>query len=412
MAGLLAHVLEGLAAPAPPATDLQERLALLLRSDGAAEDEGSRAAAARALLCLGPGPWDDEALAVLAASLPASDFAPEPLRRRPDLIPRLLGAEATRSWGFLLAARFPGQVAAADLLAAASAAVRETESPPSEMIAALGQVRLPEIAGFLLELYLELEAESRALLEPALSAHAASLRSLLAARQALAPLVRLELGALIGETAGELAARLQDLDPAGRRQAVSRLVQHEELMRGLPWQTWLQETPDLFGDLAAEVAARYGLGELAPALRARLQVAPSVPLVRALGRLGDAASLPILLRLAGERRDLLPALLEALGELGGAAAHGLLRATALSGGPEARLAYRALAGSPEAEDLPLFRDAVSHADWFVRLAAARALALSSVPGDAALLARLVADPVQAVAQKALALLQIGGEEAR
>jgi HEAT repeat protein len=409
MAGLLAHVLEGLpAAAAAPAAALRERLARLLGAEG----ERARDAAARALLCLGPGAWDDEALAVLARSQPVSDFAPEALRRRPDLIPRLLRVEATRSWGFLLAARFSGHVPEEDLLAAARAVVAEPGRLPAEMIAALGQVHLPGVARFLLELYLELPAESRPMLEPALSAHSAALRDLIAARRDLDPALWLELAALLGEPAGALAARLAALDPAGRCQAIGRLAQHAELMRRLPWEEWIREEPDLFGDAAAEVAARHGLSELIPALRGRLLAAPSPALVRALGQLRDGASLPALLGLAAERRDLLPVVLEALGQLGGDAARDVLRTAAQAGGPEARIAYRALAAGHQPEDLPLFRAAVAHADWFVRLAAARVLALSTAPGDAALLARLVADPVPAVAQKALALLELGGEEIR
>jgi HEAT repeat protein len=81
-----------------------------------------------------------------------------------------------------------------------------------------------------------------------------------------------------------------------------------------------------------------------------------------------------------------------------------------SGGADARIAYRALAACHEAADVPLFRSAAAHPDWFVRLAAAEVLGLSGTPEDAALLARLVADPVPLVAQRALALLQVGREE--
>lgn len=407
MAGLLAHVLEGLPAAPPAAAGLVDRLDLLRRTGG----DGARAAAARALLCLGPGPWDGEALAILAASQPVSDFAPEPLRRRPDLIPRLLDGEATRPWGFLLAGRFPDQAPAGNLLAAARAEAAEGRIS-AEMIVALSQVRLPGVADFLLELYLRLAAEGRSVLEPALSAHAPALRALLAARTEVEDLVRLELGALIGEPAGVLAAGLLALDPATRRRAVGRLVDHGELMRSLPWEAWIGEAPDLFIDPAAAAAARHGLAELMPALRAALLTHPSAALIRALGELRDAASLPVLLRLAGDRRDLLPVLMETLGNLGGAAARELLRAAAQAGGPDARIAYRALAACRQPEDLPLFRAAAGHADWFVRLVAAQVLALSSAAGDAALLARLVADPVPSVARQALALLAVGGGEAR
>ncbi len=183
-------------------------------------------------------------------------------------------------------------------------------------------------------------------------------------------------------------------------------------MRLLPWGEWLRGEPDLFTGLAAEVAFRYGLGELREPLRARLLAAPSAALVRALGELKDKESTPVLLFLLESRKDLAPVVLEALGRLGGSAARAALRTAALAGGPDSRIAYKALASCHRPGDLPLFRDAASHPDWFIRLAAAQVLGLSFDPDDAALLARLVADPVPGVAQKALSLLEVGREERR
>lgn len=412
MAGLLAYVLEGL--PAPPRQEpegLREHLKYLLRSAGE-----TQSAAARCLLCLGPGPWDEEALAVLAASQPPSDFAPEPLRHRPDLMPRLLrGGAAERSWGFLLAARFPDQVPAPELLAAVRDAAAKPGWMSAEILAALGHVHVPGIAQIVLDLYLRLPAESRAPLEPVLAAHAETLRATLSQwpqRAELDEVSRLELAALLGEPAETLAEGILALDPPVRRQAVSRLTHHEALMRRLPWAEWLREEPDLFTGLAAEAASRYDLGELRDALRVRLLTAPSAALVRALGELKDSASTLLLIRLLDERQNLRPVVLEALGRLGGSAARGALRTAALAGGPDARIAYKALASCHRPGDLPLFREAASHPDWFVRLAAVQVLGLSFDPDDAALLARLVADPVPGVAQKALSLLEVGQEERR
>jgi HEAT repeat protein len=83
---------------------------------------------------------------------------------------------------------------------------------------------------------------------------------------------------------------------------------------------------------------------------------------------------------------------------------------ARSGGPDLRIAYKALAACHEAADLPLFREAAAHPDWFVRLTAAEVLGPSGSPEDALLLARLAADPAPLVAQRALAFLQAGREE--
>jgi HEAT repeat protein len=410
MAGLLAHVLEGLAAPPQAGPALRERLLGHLRGGL----EGLRSAAARCLLCLGPGPWDAEALAVLAASQPASDFAPEALRHRPDLLgPLLRGGETERSWGFLLAARYPDQVPAQDFLAAVTA-ITAVDSTPGQMggelVAALGQVHVPGIAPVVLDLYLRLSPEERPAFEPVLEAHAALLRDAVATRTDLDDIARLELASLLGEPAEALTTRLLALAPPLRRRAAAALVHQEALMRRLPWEEWLRAEPELFTDLAAHVAGRYGLTGLGSALRARLAAAPSPALVRALGELGDSAGMPDLLRLCEERPDLLSIVLEALGRLGGTAARGMLRKVASAGGPDTRIAYKALAACHEAADVPLFRHAAAHPDWLIRLAAAEVLGLSAAPEDTALLARLAADPVSLVAQRALALLQAGRGE--
>ncbi|HXO29579.1 MAG TPA: hypothetical protein VOA80_19670, partial [Thermoanaerobaculia bacterium] len=128
--------------------------------------------------------------------------------------------------------------------------------------------------------------------------------------------------------------------------------------------------------------------------------------------------------------------------IGGAAARRALAAAALDRTPESRLAYRALAACATAEDAPLFRAAITHPDWYVRLACAEVLGrvagvagvagalpapgsgISGTPGapaaasppiagrdtpgspeDLASLARLAADPVPAVAHRALYYLE-------
>jgi hypothetical protein len=411
-AGLLAHVLEGL--PAPPESTpagFRDKLMRCLRGG----PEGSRqSSAARSLLCLGPGPWDEEALAVLVASQPPAEFPPEPLRRRPDLTGRLLrGGEAERSWGFLLAAQNPDQIWDREVSEAFRAAVEAAghgdEPVSAALVAALGRVRFPGLGGVLVDLYLRLPAEQRAALEAGLSPHAAAVWAAAATRSGLDPLARLRLAALGGEPAAGLAAQLLALPAPSRREAAAGLVHLEELMRRLPWEEWLGEAPELFTDLAADVAARYALRGLAAPLRKRLAAAPSPAVIRALGELGDRDSGPELIRLAGRRPDLTSVLLEALGRIGGAAAREVLRRVALAGGPDARIGFKALAACHEAAELPLFRDAAAHSDWFIRLAAAEVLARSAVAEDVGRLARLVGDPVAVVAQRALALLEAGRE---
>jgi len=411
MAGLLAHVLEGL--PAPPGNlpaGLEERLGNALRA-GPSASAALRTAAARCLLCLGPGAWDAEALAVLAAAEPSSGFIPDALGGRSDLLgPLLRGSYVERSWGFLLAARFPDRVPEEDLIAAVRAVARGHEAVTPALVEALARAGSPAVTEELLDLYLRAAPDSWSMLAPALAARGAEVREAVEERRDLGAVVRLELLALAGAPDAELSPPLLALAPRERAEAVSALFHRESLLRGLPWSQWLAEAPDLFTGLAAEAAGRLGLVELKDALRGRLAEAPSEALVRAAGKLRDTAGTPILLRLLSERPALRSVAMEALGRLGGDAAREALRQIAGVDGPDSRLAYRALAACHAEEDLPVFRGAAAHPDWFVRLAAVEVLAASVDAEDAALLARLVADPVPAVAERALALLPVRREE--
>jgi len=417
--GLLAHVLEGLPAPPESTPGLRDKLVRCLRG-GTGSSSALQSTAARCLLCLGPGPWDEDALALLAAAQPSAEFVPEPLRRRLDLIvPLLCGGETERSWGFLLAAQNPDQIRGRMMsdvfLGAVQAAGRGGEPVSAALVAALDRVRVPGLGGALVDLYLRLPAEERTALEAGLPSHAAAVRATVAMRTDLDALSRLRLAALGGEPAEGLAAQILALAAAERREAASGLVHLEALMRRLPWEEWLAEEPELFTDLAAEVAARYGLHGLAAPLRARLAAAPSAAVIRALGELRDRDSSPDLVHLvhlAGRRPDLTPVLLEALGRIGGDVAREVLRRVALAGGPDARLGFKALAACHERAELPLFRDAATHGDWFIRLAAAEVLARSMAAEDVALLARLVGDSVALVSQRALTLLEAGRGEHR
>jgi HEAT repeat protein len=396
---LLAQVLEGLAGPVREPAGFRERLAGFLARGGGAE----RSAAARCLLCLGAGPWDAQALATLVEHHPIPDMAPEALRRRPDLLGALLrGGPVERSWGFLLAARFPEKVPAGDFLAALAEESRDPDRVSPELVAALGRVHAAGVAEVALDLYLRLLPEAQPAFEPALLAHAEEVRAGLAARQDLDEVGRLILAAKLGEPAESLAESFLALSPLESRQAAAALLRCEALIRRLPWQDWLRSSPDEVADLAAEAAGLYGLAVLAAPLRARLATAPSPAVIRSLGELRDGESAPELLNLLGSRPELRPVLLEALGRLGGEPVREALRDAVATG--EDRLAWRALAACHAAADLPLFRTAATHADWFVRHVAVDVLARSGDSGDRVLLAQLVADPVAAVAQKALSLL--------
>jgi len=426
--GLLAHVLEGLSGLPAPFPGLAESLTSRL-GDPALE---VRTSAARCLLALGPGEWDDDALATLAEAGGIGGIGgtggigptlPPSLARRRDLIPRLLERPGEpRVWGFHLAARYPRSASPEALFAAlanpASTAPRAAgpTGPGVDLaellpaaIPALTRLRHPEVGRQLLALHLRLTPEGRSALEPALRAHGAEVQVALAemARE-IDPVERLVLGARLGLSEREVADGILALAPDDRRGAITRLADVTGAMRLLPWESWVAAEPDRDADLAAEVAAAAGLRELLPTLRARAARQPTPALVRALGELRDRESVPLLLALLDVppgRRELNPLVLESLGRIGGPEARCALAAAARSApAGEARLAYRALALCATEDDSPLFREAATHPDWYVRLACADVLTRFARPENLAPLALLAGDPVPAVAHRALASL--------
>jgi HEAT repeat protein len=403
--GLLAHVLEGLS-EVPEALPEAFRPALAERL--ASPSGETRHAAARCLLALGWSPWDGAALAVLARSSGPAGALPAALARRRDLLGSLLFWPGDpQAWGLLLAARFPADVPEAALLAAVQGVSSERSELLAPLVKALEQVRLPELGGPLLDLYLRLEGEERELIAPVLKLHAESLRAALARRPGVTDVDRLVLAALLGEPAGAVVEAVLALRPGDRPGAVGRLMKVEEVIRALPWNAWMEEDPDLMVALAAEAAGRYELRDLLPALRARAASSPSPELVRALGDLADRDSVPLLLRLLPGAGALRPVLLESLGRIGGSEARESLREIARScteSGPEARMAFRALAACAEPQDEEILREAAHHPDWYVRLTVIDGLSRATGAESQAALARLAADPVPAVAHRALAAI--------
>jgi hypothetical protein len=400
--GLLAHVLEGL--PERPAW-LPDGFYVTLSVRLAGHSAEARASAARCLLVLGPSIWDEEALEALAAAPPLVGGLPPALFRRGDLLGRLLALPGElRAWSFQLAARFPGEVPTQPFLEAVEQLGDNPELLPAA-VPALERVHLSGLGGALLDLYLRL-AEGREILVPVLQVHSAAVQGALDGRPEVDVPDRLVLSALLGKPAEQVVGEILELAPPRRPEPVARLMRLEAVVRRLPWERWLDEAPDLFDALAAEAAGRYELRELLPALRARTGSAPSAAGVRVLGELADQEAVPALLGLLEHGGDLCAAVLESLGRIGGAPAREALRRAvrAFAEGPEARIAWRALAACAGPQDGALLREAALHADWYVRLAAVDALARFDHPENVVLLARLAADPVPAVAHRALSRL--------
>jgi len=276
--------------------------------------------------------------------------------------------------------------------------------PP--MVQALERVHHSGLGAALLDLYLRLDNEGRDLLVPVLEVHGAEMKAAMASRSDIEAVDRLVLSALLGQPAEEVVDEIDKQALSHRPELVARLMQVEAVVRRFPWLTWLKEAPELFHVLAAEAAGRYELRYLLPALRALVVDAPSAAGVRVLGELADREAVPALLGLLERAGDLRAAILESLGRIGGPEAREALREAVRSGrmGPEARIAYRALATCAGPGDSALLRDAALHPDWYVRLASIDGLARFDHPENLALLVRLAADPVPAVAHRALSRL--------
>lgn len=405
MVGLLAHVLEGLPTTPEGREPLRQSLVGFLGEEE--ESDETRVSAARALLALGPSEHDERALRIVADSQADHAVLPACLSRRKDFVPNLLAQPGKpRSWGFLLTARFPRSAEVEDM----AAALRDEMPPPelvSSMVKAFSKVRDQILADALLEVYLEAAPDLRSALAPLMDTHDEEVRDLLRSRDDLEPEPRLILSAHLGVGVEELAEQVESLEPhEARLRVLDQVIAEEALVRLLPWNRWMEEAPELYSGLAARVASEFGLRELVPLLREQLAKAPNPDLVRAAGELGDRESVPALLSILGEgRRNLDPLVLESLGRIGGPDAREAIRNAILESRCDARIGYRALSLCAIEEDDALFRRAIGHPDWYVRLACAEVLGRFVRPENLAALSQLAADPVSIVSQRALSFLE-------
>ncbi|MDY7095108.1 MAG: HEAT repeat domain-containing protein [Acidobacteriota bacterium] len=404
MLGLLAHVLEGLPRFPPDVAGLRGSLSLYLHDTGAV-----RVPAARALLALGPGEQDDEALDLLVDAHLEPLLLPTCLSQRKDLIAKLLHAEdQRRAWGLLLAGRFP-QDTPVDILV--EALHKPMDAGWLELVVGtLSKVQHRDVAEALLALYRSLPVSSRASLAPVLSSHKEALRELIDGQEGLRESTQIVLAALLGRDPETTAAAIQELDHQDRLAALAQLTDQSKVMGILPWESWLEEAPADYGPLAAEVAVESGQRQLVPALRELLGEHTSPALIRAMGELGDRQSVDKLLVLLEEDSSYRPLVLESLGRIGGPRVREALREVA-EGDEEgvARIAYKALSLCATTEDDGFFREAVAHHDWYVRLACAEVLGRFQRPKNLAALVQLASDPVTIVAQRAMALLEPEGD---
>ncbi len=399
--GLLAHVLEGLPHFPARVEGLRPGLAERMRDPF----RGVRVCAARCLLAMGPGPEDGEALHILGAERKEAAVLPGCLTQRKDLIDHLLEKPGLlRSWGFLLLARHPESGSLPALAAAIRAGDHEALEP---VLGAVARVRGPELAEPILDLYLDLAADGRGALAPMLDAHRAHLTKAVSERGDLSERDRLVLKAMLGAPAAEISAEILELAAGERIEAINQLADRSEIVSLLPWREWLESEPDRYADVAGRVASAAGLRDLQPLLRERLRVAPSAEIVRSAGELGDREAVPLLLELVeGAQPTLRPLVIESLGKIGGPEARRALRGLAESPDERVgRISYKALAACATEEDDAFFREAISHPDWYVRLACAEVLGRFVRPENIAGLSQLAADPVPIVSRRALSSLE-------
>jgi HEAT repeat protein len=101
-------------------------------------------------------------------------------------------------------------------------------------------------------------------------------------------------------------------------------------------------------------------------------------------------------------------IIENLGHIGGPEARKALKNTINRvEGKEASLAYRAFSQCAIDEDTPFFLQAISHTDWIIRLACVEVLGRFQKADNLDALTRLAADPVPAIAQRAMFFLEPG-----
>ncbi|MEW6364620.1 MAG: HEAT repeat domain-containing protein [Acidobacteriota bacterium] len=402
MLGLLAHVMEGLPKPSPAPEGFEASLRPLIDDPA----EPVRHAAARCLLALGPGVESEHALETVLAM---EALSPEPhacLRYRTDLIPRLLSAEGiARQWGFQLLSRYPEAVSV-EVIAQAVKGLGADEVT-DEVVNALMTVDEPELAGELLRLYLRSDEEGRGKLMPALRSWKSLLKHVVAREAGIPVEKQIVLSALMGADPASVAGMIRDLASESRVEVIAELAYHKEVMKLLPWEEWLAEEPDAFVPAGCEVIAQSNYLELLPVMRSMLSRKVYDDIVEVMGEVGDREGVPVLERAMGSVNQFTRSLImESLGRIGGPEARRVLRGMIGSPDPkEASMAYKSLSRCAIEEDLPVFKAAIGHKDWVTRLACVEALSRYPVPEHVRLLAALAADPVGAVAKRAVSCLE-------
>jgi hypothetical protein len=370
--------------------------------------EHVRAASARCLLVLGPTQNDDKAIQVLADSHKNLTELPVCLIRRRDLISALLATEGLpRIWGIQLASRYPKDTNISDIVSALSS--DEVLEHINVVIPCLKKIKDPLLATALIDIYLRLSVPARSYIIPLLMMYKNKVYLKSERWSHLDKETRLILEASLGKDSDTIVQEIQELPSESQTLVLSQISNQKAICKKLPWEKWLSEDPATYGTVAAHVAINIKLHELIPVLRNILQSYVNPEIIRALGELGDRESVPILVDYLQKANAFTKALIiENLGRIGGPEARKALQDTIMKhDGKEVSLAYRALAQCAIEEDTPFFLDAIAHADWVIRLACVDVLGRFHKAENLDALTRLAADPVPAVAQRAMSYLEPG-----
>ncbi len=395
----LARTLETAPRPAVAEGGLRAALAKELDSSGP-----SRLAAARCVLALGPGPEDEAALGILVSATPPGASLPACLDRRGDLIGELLtGDDPARTWGLMLACRYP---AATPMDAVARVMRADDEARlDAPLLEVLRRVRGLPIADALVTLYVSLPDAARASLSPGLRAQGRWVREALRRRTDLDHATRTVLETVVAGSAVAVARALKRQDIETRLSALTHLTDRASVIRRLPWTRWLTEAPDRYAASATRAAASGGLPDIKSTVRRLLTRAPSLPLVALAAELKDRRSVPCLVDILAGDPGVAPMVLNALGKIGGPRARETLRRVAEQEEPTvARIAVRALSHCAKADDRTVFLDALRHSDWLMRLAALEALSRLLPTDELGVFIPLLGDPAPIVADRARELL--------
>lgn len=411
MLELLAHVLEGLKKKPVVPKDLLRTIYPYLEHDL----EKVRLAAARCVLVCGPCTGDQDALLILARD-ERSEELPACICGRGDLIPGLVKMKGLPLiWGLHLVSLSPKGRHFNEIITALES--EEALKHLEVVIRCMQKIKKrrdilkaknseQRLAKSLLKLYIRLPIAGRTLLIPLLKTYSTDLRYFLNVWPEMDKEISLVLKSLLGENARNTARLITELPTDGRISILSQITSRS-VFRKLPWEKWLTEEPETYGSLAAQIAVNTKMTELLPLLRNVLFTSVQPDIIRCFGEFQDRESIPILMDCYKRSQQLLQALiLDTLGKIGGPEARKALREEIDNHWEkEQSLAYRALSHCAIENDLILFREAVAHSDWMVRLACVEVFGRFPTAENIDYLTRLASDPVNVVSQRARELLE-------